>query len=160
MAEYKNGVSALGNVSVTKDDTAAEVRTGRVVFVDEDKYENDAAYKAKVDKCVEEGFHRVSEDGSSSGGGSGSGGGTPLIVKASEGTEGTLDHTWQEIVDAPMAWLEVADGDNWQRYLLTTQGFQSFRTLHSVSFNDVGGSRIFSFTANSADGYPASSGIG
>ena len=80
MAEYKNGVSALGNVSVSKEDTAAEVRTGRVVFVDEYKYENDAAYKAKVDKCVEEGFMRSDEAGS--GGGSGASIPTPTVEDA------------------------------------------------------------------------------
>ena len=59
MAEYKNGVNAFGNMSVSKEDRSAEVETGRAVFVDEDKYANDPDYKLKVDKCLAEGFHRV-----------------------------------------------------------------------------------------------------
>lgn len=59
MAEYTNGTNAFGNMAVTKQDRASDVQTGRAVFVDEDKYANDAKYKAKVDKCLAEGFHRV-----------------------------------------------------------------------------------------------------
>lgn len=68
MSEYKNGVNAFGNMSVDKADYANEVHTGRAVFVDEDKYANDAKYKAKVDQCLAEGFHKVvsSEGGGSS----------------------------------------------------------------------------------------------
>ena len=71
MAEYKNGFNFRGNMSVDKEDYAPDVQTGRAVFVDEDKYTNDASYKAKVDKCVEEGFHRISEGDTPSGGGGG-----------------------------------------------------------------------------------------
>lgn len=46
----------------------------------------------------------------------GSGGAKPLIVKASGGT---LDHTWQEIVDAPMAWLEKTSGTRIARHPLS-----------------------------------------
>lgn len=66
MAEYKNGVNAFGNMSVSKEDRSAEVETGRAVFVDEDKYTNDPDYKLKVDKCLAEGFHRVGESGGGS----------------------------------------------------------------------------------------------
>ena len=74
MAEYKNGVNVFGNVSVSKEDISAEVQTGRVVIVDQDRYESDSAYKAKVDKCVEEGFMRSDSAGSSGGSSSGGGG--------------------------------------------------------------------------------------
>lgn len=67
MAEYKNGVTPFGNVPVTKETVAPEVKTGRAVFVDEDLYQKDNGYKAKVDKCIYEGFHRVSDNGSGSG---------------------------------------------------------------------------------------------
>ena len=66
MAEYKNGVNAFGNMSVSKEDRSAEVETGRAVFVDEDKYANDPDYKLKVDKCLAEGFHRVGGGGGGS----------------------------------------------------------------------------------------------
>ena len=67
--EVKHNVSAFDNTPVT---AGPEVHTGRAVFVDEELYEKDASYKAKVDKCVEEGFHRVVEGES---GGSGESGG-------------------------------------------------------------------------------------
>ena len=67
--EVKYNVSAFDNTPVT---AGPEVHTGRAVFVDEDLYEKDASYKAKVDKCIEEGFHRVVEGES---GGSGESGG-------------------------------------------------------------------------------------
>lgn len=76
MAEYKNGVNFRGNMSVEADDISPEVKTGRVVFVDEDLYESNEEYKAKVDKCVEEGFMRSDEAGS----GGGSGGGLEICV--------------------------------------------------------------------------------
>lgn len=79
MAEYRNGLNYRGQMAVEKKDVNSDVQTGRAVFVDEDKYEKDADYKAKVDKCIEQGFHRVSVDGSS--GGEGGGVGTePLIA--------------------------------------------------------------------------------
>lgn len=67
MAEYKNGVNFRGNMSVEKNNVNPDVQTGRAIFVDDDKYEEDPEYKLKVDKCLSEGFHRV---GSSEGGGS------------------------------------------------------------------------------------------
>jgi hypothetical protein len=78
-----------------------DIQTGRAVYADKDKYENDEAYKASIDKYVREGFHLIfgtpdqpSEGGGSSGGG---GGAEPLILTD---TNGTLDKTWQEIYDA------------------------------------------------------------
>ena len=64
--EVKYNVSAFDNTPVT---AGPEVHTGRAVFVDEDLYEKDASYKAKVDKCIEEGFHRVVEGESGGSGG-------------------------------------------------------------------------------------------
>ncbi len=69
--EVKYNVSAFDNTPVT---AGPEVHTGRAVFVDEELYNSDASYKAKVDKCIEEGFHKVVEGES---GGSGGSGGDP-----------------------------------------------------------------------------------
>lgn len=102
MAEYKNGVNALGNISVIRENTAAEVHTGRAVFVDENLYSTDSEYKAKVDKCVEEGFHRISEDGSSSGGTSSGVMVLRIVRKEVEGsaTKYYTDHLWAEVAEA------------------------------------------------------------
>lgn len=67
MSEYKNGLNSMGNMSVGKDDISHDPVTGRAVFIDDDRYAADTAYKAKVDDLIKQGFHRVSEG---SGGGS------------------------------------------------------------------------------------------
>ena len=59
MAEYKNGVNAFGNMSVNTKDVSEAVDTGRNVYYSSKKYEADAAYKAKIDKYVAEGFQLV-----------------------------------------------------------------------------------------------------
>lgn len=87
MAEYKNGFNYRGNMSVDKEDYSPDVKTGRAVFVDEDKYTNDTAYKAKVDKCVEQGFHRISDAEASQ-----SGGTEPLIIRTTEEEVKTPDN--------------------------------------------------------------------
>ncbi len=109
MAEYKNGFNYRGNMSVETEDYTPDVQTGRAVFVDEDKYTNDASYKAKVDKCVAEGFHWISEGDTPSGGGVG----TALIIRE-ERTELTedvptiyYDKTYQEVKDAYDAGLPI-----------------------------------------------------
>ena len=84
------------------------------------------------------------------------GGGTALVVKASNNTSGTLDHTWQEIADAPMAWLEVANEHNgWDKYPLVTVGESTIHgeTDYAVGFSSADGTTIF-FIAESANGYP------
>lgn len=103
MAEYRNGLNYRGQMAVEKKDVNSDVQTGRAVFVDEDKYEKDADYKAKVDKCIEQGFHRVSGDGS--GGSSGGRGTEPLIVsfdhkETDGGVKYIFDKTWQDVRDA------------------------------------------------------------
>lgn len=102
MAEYKNGVNSFGNMSVDSNDVNADVHTGRVVFVDTDKYEADAAYKAKIDKCVEDGFFRSDEFGS----GGAANAGSALIVQYNTQNR-TLDKTVQEIYDAISAGTPV-----------------------------------------------------
>ena len=67
MSEYKNGLNSMGNMSVGKDDISHDPVTGRAVFIDDDRYDADSAYKAKVDGLIKQGFHKVSEG---SGGGS------------------------------------------------------------------------------------------
>ena len=95
MAEYKNGVNFRGNMSVEADDISPDIKTGRIVFVDDDLYESDTAYKAKVDKCVEEGFVKSSDVGSGGGGG-----GSEHLVATYNSTTHVLDKTYGEIAQA------------------------------------------------------------
>lgn len=59
--EYKNGVNAMGNMSVSADRVSPDVQTGRYVLVDTALYEADEGYKAKVDKCLAEGFVQITK---------------------------------------------------------------------------------------------------
>lgn len=60
--EYKNGVNAMGNMSVSADRVSPDVQTGRYVLVDGALYEADEGYKAKVDQCLAEGFVRINKE--------------------------------------------------------------------------------------------------
>ena len=60
--EYKNGVNAYGNMSVSTDRVSPDVQTGRYVLVDTALYESDEGYKAKVDKCIAEGFVQIDKE--------------------------------------------------------------------------------------------------
>ena len=60
--EYKNGVNAMGNMSVASDRVSPDVQTGRYVMVDTALYAADDEYKAKVDKCIAEGFVRIDKE--------------------------------------------------------------------------------------------------
>ena len=130
MAEYKNGFNYRGNMSVEKEDYAPDVQTGRAVFVDEDKYTNDASYKAKVDKCVAEGFHWISEGDTPSGGGVG----TALIIRedhveqSGDVTTIYYDKTYEEVYDAYDAGLPI--------YL--QQGNATLERLPLISVTDGG----------------------
>ena len=81
MSEYKNGVNYRGNMSVEVKDRNPEVHTGRAVFIDDELYEKDSVYKARVDKCLEEGFHPVKD--------SGGGGGSTTVEALSVPQNGT-----------------------------------------------------------------------
>lgn len=146
MAEYKNGFDYRGSMPVERQDSAPDVQTGRAVFVDEDLYEKDAGYKAKVDKCVEEGFHRISGDGSEGGGG----GSQPLLVGFS--APGTLNKTWQEIFDAyPNAVMYNEDDDFVSKAgSITRVEYMVDQYKVYVLKNNI----ETIFNTNSADGYP------
>ena len=60
--EYKNGVNAMGNVSVSKDRVSPDVQTGRYVLVDTALYESDEGYAEKVDRCLAEGFVQIDKE--------------------------------------------------------------------------------------------------
>lgn len=68
-------------------ETKKDIQTGRAVYADKDKYENDSAYKADIDKYVREGFHLIfgTPDNPSEGGSSGGGGVTQDIAAPKNG---------------------------------------------------------------------------
>ena len=95
------------------------------------------------------------EDGISSAQG---GGGTsePLIVKASNNTSGTLDHTWNEIANAPSAWMEFTDGLYTRRGLITKLAQSRIEYQVEFAFPSEGAVQLMTvFTANTADDYPS-----
>ena len=92
------------------------------------------------------------------------GGAEPLIVKVSNGIGGTFDHTWQEIADAPMAWLETeyvnASGTvGFLRTQLIATRFHSQDVKpYSVLFINRDDEKV-AYSTTSADGYPSTGGI-
>ena len=152
MAEYKNGVNFRGNMSVEADDISPEVKTGRVVFVDEDLYESNEEYKAKVDKCVEEGFMRSDEAGS----GGSSGGGAVLIVNAVDHPDESrvyLDRTWNEIKSAMLNGsviyvYNVNEPEIHYEPIMDLYYYTDSSTQHSVVLHTE------QYDCNSADDYP------
>lgn len=170
MAEYKNGVNYAGNMSVNTDDVSPDVVTGRAVFVDDDKYENDSKYKSKVDKCVEEGFYKVSssDTGSSSGSGGSSGGGNDsgakviaLTATYDESTDTSyLDKTWREI-DAAIgdgniliqAW-DQDGGHEWQPAINTFVADNKYQVSFRSLLSSEWGSDKY-WKCDSPDDYPA-----
>ncbi len=57
--EYKNGVNAMGNMSVSRDRVSPDVQTGRFVLLDNALYDFDEDYAAKIDSCLAEGFMSI-----------------------------------------------------------------------------------------------------
>lgn len=147
----------------TTKETNRDIQTGRAVYADKDKYENDEAYKANIDKYVAEGFHLIfgtpdqpSEGGS---GESGGGGAEPLIVNVI--SDVSLDKTWQEIHDAfPNVYIKKISGSPFGDAVY----MQSIEKIYNrpnpqgvMSYGLVldDGTEVYTtYATNSADGYP------
>ena len=71
MAVVKNNVGFRDNNPITRDNSDIDIRTGRAVYVDSEKYENNSEYKARVDQYILEGFHVILDGESGESGGSG-----------------------------------------------------------------------------------------
>ena len=85
------------------------------------------------------------------------GGGTPLIVKASDNTSGTLDHTWNEIANAPSAWMEFQYSLFTMRAMITTLAQTRLEyQVHFVFPSDSEAQLVTVFKTATADGYPTS----
>jgi hypothetical protein len=82
--------------------------------------------------------------------GGGSGGGV-LVVHKDE--NGTLDHTVQEIFDAPFAVLDESDEPDAVKSICTLKGV-TIEEGEEFSCTFIQGSMQLYFTAQSADGYP------
>ena len=88
------------------------------------------------------------------------GGGQPLIVKMSKsGSTTFLDHTWQEISDASMAWLEyetevegVVATVKVTLFGIVDTGEVGNPSRYQVVFDDFNSQR--SFATNVPNGYP------
>lgn len=93
------------------------------------------------------------------------GGGTPLVVnEVVEGGITRLDKTWQEIHDAPVAWLEqeLTEGTIERLQLVYTKQYPFLgNTAYEVYFASVNNGELafVSFTAETADSYPQGGGI-
>ena len=84
------------------------------------------------------------------GNGGGSGGGVLVVTE----TDGTLDKTWQEIADAPMATFKE-DGYTYFCVLAKQIGAQYGVIFASVNTSSMAWDSRYLFVASSADGYPA-----
>lgn len=84
-----------------------------------------------------------------------SGGGTsePLIVKASNGKTGVLDHTWNEIANAPVAWFEYQESGLTYRIAITElrESLLGYMVVLAMSTGELPSTV---FITPDADGYP------
>ena len=99
----------------------------------------------------------IARNGGGGGSGGGSGGGVLLVNEV----EGTLDKTWQEIYDAPMAVVVMQSGTEKRFYPVSTVG--NYGEIYGVVFftesfrEDAGGYVLAEnpYATNSPNGYPA-----
>lgn len=118
------------------------------------------AYTPKTWECGEtitaDALNHLEQGVASAGGGA-----EPLIVNCTSTVPQTLDKTWQEIYDAPMAWLEGAvapmpGGTATHKYPLSDISVlqpTGGEPRYGVSFG--GANSEFDFVTDDANGYPA-----
>lgn len=87
-------------------------------------------------------------------GGGGSGGGVLEVTVDWDTANGTLNKTWQEIADAPMATFKE-DGYTYFCVLAKQIGAQYGVIFASVNTSSMAWDSRYLFVASSADGYPA-----
>ena len=88
------------------------------------------------------------EDGIATGGG-----GVLVVNRITEGQTTRLDHTWQEIRNAPIAVISLDNGTYKTVYIVDETGIDDGEYwLTAIVFKDI--DNPVAFATNSADGYP------
>lgn len=82
------------------------------------------------------------------------GGGVLVVNRIVDGQTTRLDHTWQEIHDAPIAVMSLENGTYKTLYMVEETGVEDGDYwLNVVALNDI--ANPVEFDAETADGYPS-----